>query len=511
MARQFDWQYYIKQFFRLIAFSSLLICYSFSVFARGGGGHSFGEGGYSSGGGHSYGGGGGGSGIIGSIIGDLIFWIFRLHFTNPFIAIFFDGVILFAFLTTRKGLDSSNIYNGDATSQKPREASRAVYINLALDRFCLNYDDLFSQTIFLDFVYALYTHVHKARGANQLNHFGGYLNTSVIQQLNLINPKVQAVSDVIVGACCIEALDIKDNATVRITVSFEACYTEESNGTKNSWYSKDRWIFSRSLNIKSKAPEKVNAIGCPACGAPLQKFIGNKCESCGQVIQIGEFDWSVVQIFSTRNRRAPILTSMDPEIGTEYPTIKDPDLNDNILLIRETFPKFESEFLFKVKETFMNIQAAWSELKWQKARPYESERVFQTHLFWIQEYQKQKLRNSLSKVQIQKIELVKVKGDHFYLSCTVRIFASMIDIIQDEQSKLIAGNPKVPRHFSEYWTFIRSRKAVGNTKGEKNCPNCGSPLKINITGNCDYCQSKVTSGEFDWILSRIEQDEVYSG
>jgi hypothetical protein len=27
----------------------------------------------------------------------------------------------------------------------------------------------------------------------------------------------------------------------------------------------------------------------------------------------------------------------------------------------------------------------------------------------------------------------------------------------------------------------------------------------------EHCQGKVTSGEFDWVLSRIEQDEAYRG
>ena len=44
---------------------------------------------------------------------------------------------------------------------------------------------------------------------------------------------------------------------------------------------------------------------------------------------------------------------------------------------------------------------------------------------------------------------------------------------------------------------------------DPSCPNCGASLDINMTGHCAYCKAKVTSGEFDWVLSRIEQDEVY--
>jgi hypothetical protein len=32
-----------------------------------------------------------------------------------------------------------------------------------------------------------------------------------------------------------------------------------------------------------------------------------------------------------------------------------------------------------------------------------------------------------------------------------------------------------------------------------------------MAGNCTYCKAKVTSGEFDWVLSQIEQDESYGG
>ena len=43
------------------------------------------------------------------------------------------------------------------------------------------------------------------------------------------------------------------------------------------------------------------------------------------------------------------------------------------------------------------------------------------------------------------------------------------------------------------------------------CPNCGAPLQINMAGNCGTCRVKVTAGQFDWVLSRIEQDDVYEG
>jgi hypothetical protein len=91
-----------------------------------------------------------------------------------------------------------------------------------------------------------------------------------------------------------------------------------------------------------------------------------------------------------------------------------------------------------------------------------------------------------------------------------------------DDGKILSGNPKKPRFYSEYWTMIRGRNVVspptpplggghGQTKGDVACPNCGAPLNISMTGNCTHCSVKVTSGEFDWVLSKIEQDDTYRG
>ncbi|MDQ3301027.1 MAG: hypothetical protein M3619_30990 [Myxococcota bacterium] len=43
------------------------------------------------------------------------------------------------------------------------------------------------------------------------------------------------------------------------------------------------------------------------------------------------------------------------------------------------------------------------------------------------------------------------------------------------------------------------------------CSNCGAPLQITMAGDCTHCGAHLTAGEFDWILSKIEQDDSYRG
>lgn len=63
---------------------------------------------------------------------------------------------------------------------------------------------------------------------------------------------------------------------------------------------------------------------------------------------------------------------------------------------------------------------------------------------------------------------------------------------------------------SEYWTFVRGVATKGTPRSDGACPSCGAPIgALDMAGKCGSCGAKVTSGDFDWVLSRIEQDEVY--
>ena len=75
---------------------------------------------------------------------------------------------------------------------------------------------------------------------------------------------------------------------------------------------------------------------------------------------------------------------------------------------------------------------------------------------------------------------------------------------------MVSGSPKTERYFSEYWTFVRRAGLTSKDRDATRCPNCGGPLdRVTQVGDCQYCNTRITRGDFDWILSRIEQDEAY--
>ena len=172
-----------------------------------------------------------------------------------------------------------------------------------------------------------------------------------------------------------------------------------------------------------------------------------------------------------------------------------------------SWPRTEQRF----RDIFLELQQAWTTRDWERARPHETDNLFQSHRYWIEEYRRQDLTNVLKNIRIEDLIPVKITQDAFYDAITVRIFAAFIDYTVDGSGKTVCGSSSRERRFSEYWTFIRRKGVKESDRAAANCPNCGADLKINMAGICEYCESKVTRGDFDWVLSRIEQDESYAG
>jgi predicted lipid-binding transport protein (Tim44 family) len=393
------------------------------------------------------------------------------------------------------------------------EASADLAAQLALLR---QNDPNFSRGLFADFVCALYARAHEGRGKGAVDVLAPYIDERSQQQLVQLGSSATGLSEVagiVVGASNIVDVRNMPDGT-GITVFFEANYTEIfANGQQVSYYTEERWQFWRQLGVLSLPPGKIDAIHCPKCGGPLERNENGLCPYCNTVIRGGQFHWYVVNMeVLERNQRGPQLTQDTPEEGTDLPTIYQPEFNEYRARLQAASPDFSWDRMNeRVLYIFNAISQAWTSLEWEKARPFETDNIFQMHKYWIEAYKRQGLRNVLDKINVSKIEWVKIDQDAFYDSLTARIWASELDFTVDSTGRVLCGSPTTPRAYTEYWTFIRTRGAKAPEHKDDHCPNCGAPLAISMAGICDYCGGKITSGDFDWVLSRIEQDESYTG
>lgn len=371
-------------------------------------------------------------------------------------------------------------------------------------------DPSFSEPVFLEWATLLYVRAQTARGGDT-EALEPWFTTPAEQ----LGPKlgtftITKVRGVVVGSQKLLAPERHEGFDT-LGVQFQACLTATVGQKEQSLYLSDRWLFRRKRGVASRTPETVEREGCPLCGSPYERSSLGRCQSCNASLAPGASDWGVYSTTIQRlETRPPLLEGAVEELGTDLPTVFDEGLETGLAALEQAgFDR--ARFLERANTIFFALQAGWTNQAWDTLRPYETESVFQSHRFWMEEYKKQGLKNVLTGVKLRELELVKATTDAAYEALTCRMHASMRDsTVSVKTGTIVGGNPKADRDFTEYWTFLRRPGAKG-AQDDAQCPNCGAPLKVTQAGICEYCQASITRGQFDWVLSRIEQDEDYEG
>jgi hypothetical protein len=493
----------------LLTVLSLAILFALAglAIARPGGGES-----YSGGGGHgggSSGGGGGGGGGIGDIFEliELIFWIIEMCIEHPLGALVVVGGIgaWIAWSAYKQHR------NKDWDSGPPVSLARSTDLH-AIKKL----DPDFSQIVFEDFVFRLFSTAQRARhSAQTLGTVAPYVSAPARAALAERAPVGAPVKQVIVGALRVAGAVIPQKATdtdgdperVAITVQLEANVALAGK----TIFSVETWTFARDATLKTKPPSAAKAFPCPNCGAPWQSSATGTqlCASCGQVVDNGRFDWVVESIFvDSESERAPTLTTDVPERGTDLPTYKQPGVE-----LAATDARFDTPALTKRLELiFDELGPAWSKNDLTAVRGLVSDGLYDYLDYWVTAYRDQGLRNMMRDTRITRTELAKITRDRWYDAVTIRIWATGVDyVIQDKTGQVVRGSKRRPRPYSEYWTLIRSSARQGPPVTKRACGNCGAPLEVTMAGACTHCGAHLTAGEFDWVLSKIEQDDSYRG
>jgi hypothetical protein len=475
---------------------------------RPGGGHSY-SGGSRSSGSHRSGGGGGGGGGDGGFLAEILIY---LIIENPSIGIPLVGIVVVGMVVraaVQRGMkawsttptDVSNVPTFERHASAPRkqlEELRSV-------------DPEFSLVLFEDFVYMMYAAVHRARALGT-GPLAAYLDPSLASVL--VDPGLADVQGIVIGA--LRYLDFSGvgSGAIRVELEIEANFVELlRSGEQRRFYVVDRLLLSRSPTAKSRPFSRAHKLDCPNCGAPLEAMHGSQCSYCRQDVGLGRFDWMIAGLSNqTREARGPLLTSDVAETGTELPTIADSSAPARFQELQQRDPGLSWQSLTgRMAHVFGALQVAWSGRDPLQIRPYVSDNLFQTMLYWIDLYVASRCRNVTENARILRIDLANVTSDKHYDAITVRLFATSVDYTIGDDGKLMSGSRSRPRTYSEYWTWIRGTARRGQSRGDVNCPNCGAALRIGMAGTCEYCRVKVTAGEFDWVLSRIEQDDSYTG
>ena len=461
------------------------------------------------GGGYSGGGHGGGDGDAGLVFG-LIRLLLWLVFRQPVIGI---PLLIIVIIVVAKMARSGELKL--RVEERPvvyplRPPGPSGPANLTPVRAI---DPSFSEPVFVDFAQLVYAQGQEMRGAGRREPLSPWMSDGAIETLFSDRAGLESVSEVIFGATRMISASTQ-SGFVHLEVAFEANVTEVRAGARGQVLCDERWVFRRKVGVRSPAPERMRALGCPSCGSTEEPAPDGTCASCGTPRRGGLSQWEVVGI--PRADRRPLT---EPELdtgdggvepGTELPTVLDPRLSSERRAFEgrhpnHSWPAFEAQ----VRETFLALQQAWSSGRWESARELQTDALHQVHRFWMKRYAEFGWVNHVEGAEVGRVVVARIGSDAFYESITVRIFARARDWTEDRDGRLLAGSKTASRAFSEYWTFLRA--LPGSAPATASCPSCGAALPPGAAAAvCAYCGSKLTGSSSRWVASRIEQDDAFT-
>ena len=372
----------------------------------------------------------------------------------------------------------------------------------------------FSLVLFEDFAFALFARAHGARHSDAaLAGLSPYLARDARTQLLDRQPVATPVRAAVVGSLRIaEAYPgLRD---FKVELVFEANLVLTAPDGDATHYVRERWHLCRPLGVRTRPWKGVRTFGCPACGAPLETGASSVCASCGQPVDDGRFDWRVQAItVEDWDDLPPSLTGTVEEKGTDLATVFTPGFGELRDALLRDDPSFTLQGLdARLRLIFEELQKAWTLRDLSGVRPYVSAGLYQYLDYWVTAYRAQGLRNEVEGATLERSELVRVVRDAFYDSLTLRIWGSGKDFtVRVDTGEVVGGSRTADRRYTEYWTLIRGANVRGASRADRSCPACGAAVKVSMEGNCAYCAALVTTGDFDWVLSRIEQDDSYTG
>lgn len=358
-----------------------------------------------------------------------------------------------------------------------------------------------------DFVYQLFNQAHRRRGSPEsLTLLQPWLSQVVIDSLLL---RGTAPSQIVIGT--MRLADYRhDPVHERDVLRF---HIEATLFTDPPSYVTEEWTFTRGDKVVSKPPATTRTWPCPNCGAAWQGGADRTCQHCGEVMNTGKFDWFVDRVsVSSEKSVLASLTGTVEEYGNDLPTVYRGDVSKQMAAITADDPQVTVEAVgARVALIYAKLNEAWNAQDMKLARGLTTVALRDYMDYWIKEYQRQGLHNQLVNASIETIQLAKVIRDRHFDAITIRVRAGGNDYTVDRGGSLVGGSKTFVRQYTEYWTVLRSSSRRGPVTATPTCPNCGAPLQITDAGACGHCNAMVENGQFDWILSKIEQDDTYQG
>ena len=124
-------------------------------------------------------------------------------------------------------------------------------------------------------------------------------------------------------------------------------------------------------------------------------------------------------------------------------------------------PSFDGKkFQDLCMDHFFKIQGAWTNRDMSGVKDLLTEEMFGIIQGDAEKLRAEKKMNRLENIAVRSVDLVESWQESGNDFITVRLYANLLDFVEDEKTgQVLSGSKTEPVKFEEYWTFTRP---VGN-------------------------------------------------
>ena len=275
-------------------------------------------------------------------------------------------------------------------------------------------------------------------------------------------------------------------------------HSRSSSSSSKSSSSKSR-SYSSSSSRRSSSSKSRNSSSSGSSGVKMSKKAALILLIC--IVGIPVSLIIIESKISSRSRKKYIS-----------PITKKETISENINnKIKSKIPDFDAkEFISDAFNIYKDIQVAWMNFDLESVRNLITDEMFNMYQSQLAVMEASNEQNIMKDMIMQDGYIVDAVDQNGVLTIVTQYIIDQYDYVANRTTgKLIRGESKYKMRV-EY--LMKFRLNIDASQIIDHCPNCGAKIeKINGSGVCEYCGSKIVSENKNWVLTEkqvINQDYI---